>query len=250
MHEAAFPHGPHRAAQAKVEQMALSLLGTKVGMTRVYEASGAIVPVTVLRVGPCIVTQIRTVEKDGYSAVQIGYGDMKPRNSTIPLIAHDAKAGTGPKRRHAEFRCTPEEGGQFEVGQTLTAKELDDTMFVDLTSTSKGKGFAGVMKRYHFKGLCQSHGTERKHRSPGSIGGHASNRGFGGGLKKGKRMPGHMGAERVTTRSSKVVRIDHENGLVLVKGSVPGPNGATVMLRKAVRLNRSKAKQLAEGVKS
>jgi large subunit ribosomal protein L3 len=230
--------------------MAFSLFGTKVGMTRVYDADGAVVPVTVLRVGPCVVTQIRTAEKDGYTAVQIGYGDMKPRNSSIPLIGHDAKAGSGPKRHHAEFRCTPEEAGQFEVGQVLTAKDLDGSMFVDLTSTSKGKGFAGVMKRYHFKGMFASHGTERKHRSPGSIGGHASNRGFGGGLKKGKRMPGHMGAERVTTRSSRVVKVDQENGLLLVKGSVPGPNGATVMVRKAVRLNRSKAKQLADASKS
>lgn len=230
--------------------MALSLFGTKVGMTRVYDADGAIVPVTVVRLGPCVVTQIRTEEKDGYSAVQIGYGEMKARNSTFPMIAHDAKAGTSPKRHHAEFRCTPEEAGQFTVGQELTVKELEGVMFVDLTATSKGKGFAGVMKRYHFKGMFASHGTERKHRSPGSIGGHASNRGFGGGLKKGKRMPGHMGAERVTTRSSIVVKVDPENGLLLVKGSVPGPNGATVLVRKAVRLNRSKNKKLADASKS
>lgn len=229
--------------------MAFSLFGTKVGMTRVYNAEGAVVPVTVLRVGPCVVTQIRTTEKDGYSAVQIGYGDMKPRNSTIPMIAHDAKAGAGPKRHHAEFRCTPEEAAAYQLGQVLTAKEFEGQMFVDLTSTSKGKGFQGVMKRYHFKGLCASHGTERKHRSPGSIGGHASNRGFGGGLKKGKRMPGHMGDDRVTTRSSHLVKVDDENGLLLIKGSVPGPNGATVMVRKAVRLNRSKAKQLADATK-
>lgn len=229
--------------------MAFSLFGTKVGMTRVYDADGVVIPVTILRVGPCVVTQIRTGEKDGYSAVQIGYGDMKARNSTIPQIGHDAAAGSGPKRHHAEFRCTPEEAGQYQLGQVLTAKDFDGTMFVDLTATSKGKGFQGVMKRYHFKGMFASHGTERKHRSPGSIGGHASNRGFGGGLKKGKRMPGHMGAERVTTRSSVLVEIDQENGLLLVKGSVPGPNGATVMVRKAIRLNRSKAKKLADASK-
>ena len=229
--------------------MAFSLFGTKVGMTRVYKEDGTIVPVTVLRLGPCVVTQIRTADKDGYSAVQIGYGDVKARNSTIPQIGHDAKAGTAPKRHHAEFRCTPEEAGAFTVGQALSAKDFEGQMFVDLTSTSKGKGFQGVMKRYHFKGMFASHGTERKHRSPGSIGGHASNRGFGGGLKKGKRMPGHMGAERVTVRSSEVVKVDADNGLLLVKGSVPGPNGATVMVRKAIRLNRSKAKRLADATK-
>ena len=230
--------------------MTPALFGTKVGMTRVYDAEGAVVPVTVVRLGPCVVTQIRTPEKDRYSAVQVGYGDMKPRNSTIPLIGHDARAGSGPKRHHAEFRCSPEEAASFELGQVLTAKDLDGVMFVDVVGTSKGKGFAGVMKRHNFKGVGASHGTERKHRSPGSIGGHCSNRGFGGGLKKGKRMAGHMGDERVTTRSSAVVKIDAENGLLLIKGSVPGPNGATVMVRKAVRLNRSKAKQLADATKA
>lgn len=230
--------------------MAFALFGTKVGMTRVYDDAGASLPVTVVRVGPCVVTQLRTAEKDKYTGVQIGYGDIKPRNSTIPLIGHDAKAGSGPKRHHAEFRCSEEEAGQFQLGQVLTAKEFEGQMFVDVTGTSKGKGFAGTMKRHRFKGLCASHGTERKHRSPGSIGGHASNRGFGGGLKKGKKMPGHMGDERITTRSAKLVRIDTENGLLLILGPVPGPNGATVMVRKAVRLNRSKAKQLADASKA
>ena len=230
--------------------MTPALFGTKVGMTRVYDADGVVVPVTVVRLGPCVVTQIRTPEKDRYSAVQVGYGDMKARNSTIPLIGHDAKAGSGPKRHHAEFRCSPEEAAAFQLGQVLTAKDLEGTMFVDVVGTSKGKGFAGVMKRHNFKGIGASHGTERKHRSPGSIGGHCSNRGFGGGLKKGKRMAGHMGDERVTTRSSAVVKIDDENGLLLIKGSVPGPNGATVMVRKAVRLNRSKAKQFADASKA
>jgi large subunit ribosomal protein L3 len=174
---------------------------------------------------------------------------MKPRNSTIPLIAHDAKAGTTPKREHREFRVTAEEAAKFQVGQTLTVKDFDGQPYVDVVGVSKGKGFAGTMKRHHFKGMPATHGTERKHRSPGSIGGHASNRGFGGGLRKGKRMAGQMGNEQITTRSLDVVRIDAENGLMLVKGPVPGANRGVVLVRNAVRLNRSKTKKLADKAK-
>lgn len=230
--------------------MAFSMLGTKIGMTRVFDAGGAFVPVTAIQLGPCVVTQIRTPEVDGYSAVQIAFGEVKPRNSTMPQIGHDAKAGTTPKRRHQEFRLPADEAAKFTIGQTLTCKDFDGQKFVDVTGTSKGKGFAGVMKRYHFKGMCASHGTERKHRSPGSIGGHCSNRGFGGGLKKGKRMAGHMGAEQVTVRSAEVVKLDAENGLLLVRGPVPGPNTGTIMVRAAVRLNRSKAKKFADSAKA
>jgi large subunit ribosomal protein L3 len=180
--------------------MGLSLLGKKIGMTRVYN-DGVSVPVTVIECGPCVVTQVRTADRDGYDAVQIGYGEVKARNSTMPLIAHDVKAGTTPKRHHREFRVDAKEATGFTLGQTLSVKDLEGTMFVDVVGRSKGKGFAGVMKRWHFKGLFASHGTERKHRSPGSIGSLCSNRGFGGGLKKGKKMAGHMGDERVTTRS-------------------------------------------------
>ena len=219
------------------------LLGTKVGMTRVYTADGVNLPVTVVRVGPCVVTQIRTVEKDGYSAVQLGYGDIKARNSTQPEIGHDAKAGSAPKRYHREFRCTPEEAGKFTLGQVLTVKDLEGTKFVDVIGRTKGKGFQGVMKRWHFKGMFASHGTERKHRSPGSIGSLCSNRGFGGGLKKGKKMAGHMGDVRCTCRSIELVRIDAENGLALIKGTVPGAANGLVQVRHAVRLYRSKAKK-------
>jgi len=202
----------------------------------------------VLRLGPCVITQVRTAEKDGYGAVQIGYGEVKPRNSTMPEIGHDAKAGTTPKRTHREFRIKPDEAAKFEVGKELTVKDLDGTMFVDVIGTSKGKGFQGVMKRHHFKGLFASHGTERKHRSPGSIGSLGSNRGYGGGLLKGKKMAGHMGAERVTMRSLDVVKIEPERNLMLVKGPVPGPNNGIVMVRPAVRLYKSKAKRLAGAV--
>lgn len=223
--------------------MDLMLMGRKIGMTRVFNDAGVSVPVTVIRCGPCVVTQVRSAEQDGYTAVQIGFEDVKPRNSSIPVIAHDHKAGTTPKRFHREFRVKDASG--FELGKTLTVKDLDGQMYVDVVGTSKGKGFAGTMKRYHFKGMFASHGTERKHRSPGSIGGHCSNRGFGGGLSKGKRMAGHMGDERVTVRSLDVVRIDPENNLLLVKGPVPGANTGMLMVRPAVRLYKSKAKKVA-----
>jgi len=226
-------------------KMSISLLGKKVGMTRVYTEAGVSLPVTVIELGPCVVTQLRTKEKDGYAAVQIGFGDMKARNSTFSMIAHDFKAGTTPKRHHREFRVDEKDLGSFTIGQELKADKLSGVMFVDVVGTSKGKGFAGVMKRHHFKGLFASHGTERKHRSPGSISSLCSNRGYGGGLKKGKRMPGHMGAERVTCRSLDLVRIDADKNLVLVKGSVPGANGGLVEVRPAVRLYKSKARKVA-----
>src|ERR1051325_5880387 len=166
--------------------MALSLFGTKLGMTRVFRENGDMVPVTVLRVGPCVVTQVRTPEKDGYAAVQVGFGDAKPRRSTMPIIAHDAKAGSGPRRRHGEFRVGAEKAAEFQVGQVLTVDAFKDGNAVDVTGSSKGKGFAGVMKRYRFKGMFASHGTERKHRSPGSIGSLCSTPGFGGGLATGQ----------------------------------------------------------------
>ncbi len=225
--------------------MGISLLGKKVGMTRVYNDAGAIVPVTVIQAGPCVVTQVRTAEKDRYTAVQIGFDEAKARRATIPMIGHDAKAGTTPKRHHREFRVEAKDTGSYELGQALTVKNLEGVMFVDVIGTSKGKGFQGVMKRHHFKGLFASHGTERKHRSPGSIGSLCSNRGYGGGLKKGKRMAGHMGDERVTMRSLDLVKIDAEHNLLLVKGPVPGANGGLVEIRPAIRLYKSKARRVA-----
>jgi len=226
--------------------MAVTLLGKKLGMTRVFGEGGASIPVTVIELGPCVVTQLRTVETDGYAAVQIGFGEMKPRRSTIPEIGHDAKAGVGPQRLHKEFKVDAAKMGEYELGKVLTVEALADQKYVDVTGVSKGKGFQGVMKRYHFKGMCASQGTERKHRSPGSIGAHASNRGFGGGLKKGKRMPGHMGDEQVTVRSLDVIKIDPAQNLMLVKGPVPGANNGYVSVRACTRLNRSKQKKLAD----
>ncbi|KAA0216034.1 MAG: 50S ribosomal protein L3 [Leptolyngbya sp. PLA3] len=221
--------------------MSLMLIGTKLGMTRVF-ADGKIVPVTVIELGPCVVTQLRTEERDGYTAVQVGFGDMKPRNSTIPMIGHDAKAGSTALRHHREFRCDADEVGKFELGQVLKVDRFEGTKYVDVVGTSKGKGTAGVMKRHGFKGMTASHGVERKHRSPGSIGAHATNRGHSGKLKKGKRMVGHLGADRVTARNLDVVRIDVERNLILVKGPVPGANKSMVMVRTPVRLNRHKSR--------
>lgn len=225
--------------------MGITLLGRKVGMTQVFTEGGVLTPVTVIALGPCTVTQVKSSDKDGYAGVQIGFDDVKPRRSTIPVIGHDAKAGTTPKRFHREFRVEAGKESEFTLGQVLTVKELEGQKYVDVTGTSKGKGFAGVMKRWGFKGQYASHGTERKHRSPGSIGSLCSNRGFGGGLAKGKRMGGHLGDERITIRSLDVVRIDADQNLLLVKGAVPGANNGMVMVRPAVRLNKSKQKKVA-----
>lgn len=222
------------------------LLGRKLGMTRLFREDGTSVPVSVLELGPCVVTQLRTPERDGYAAVQLGYGPVKPRNSTIPLIGHDARAGSGPLRHHREFRVPPDQLDGFQLGQTLGLEQFDGVRFVDVTATSKGKGFAGTMKRYGFKGQPASHGTERKHRSPGSIAGHATNRGFSGKIKKGKRMAGRLGGERVTVRSLEVVRIEPERRLMVVKGPVPGPANTLVQVRPARRLNSSKARLAAQ----
>lgn len=225
--------------------MPLMMLGRKLGMTRVFDEENRSVPVTVIELGPNVVTQLRTQETDGYTAVQLGYDQVKARNSTIPRIGHDAKAGSEPLRHHRETRVEADELGSFELGQTLTVEHLAGTKFVDVIGTSKGKGFAGTMKRHNFKGQQASHGVERKHRSPGSIGGHATNRGFSGKLKKGKRMSGHLGAERVTVRSLPVIRIDTERNLMLVKGPVPGSNKSMVMVRPSNRLYKTKGKLAA-----
>jgi large subunit ribosomal protein L3 len=230
--------------------MATTLVGKKLGMTRVYLDRGVAVPVTVIEIQPNVVTQLRTQDKDGYTAVQVGAQDVAPRNSTMPMIGHDMKAGANPKRVHLEFRVDAKDLANFSLGQALDVGVFEKVAFVDVAGISKGKGFAGVMKRHNFKGLFASHGTERKHRSPGSIGGLGSNRGFGGGLLKGKRMAGHMGAERVTQRSLDVVRIDKERNLLLVKGPIPGPTNGLVEVHAAVRLYKTKSVKQAEKAKS
>ncbi len=225
--------------------MPAAILGRKIGMTRIYNAEGKNVPVTIIEAGPCYVTQVKTADVDGYVAVQLGFDEVKPRNSTQQLIAHDSKAGVAPQRVHREVRLSDEEVGQYSLGQAVTVQSLENVKFVDVIGTSKGKGFAGTMKRHNFKGQIASHGTERKHRSPGSIGGHATNRGFSGRPKKGKRMSGHMGDERVTVRSAEIVARDVERNLILVKGAVPGANQGLVYVREAKRLYKRKASKLA-----
>lgn len=228
--------------------MPVALLGRKVGMTRYFTEDGKNIPVTVIEAGPCVVTQIKTTETDGYAAVQLALEDVKPRRSTMPVIGHDAKAGAGPKRFHRELRLdSDEEAGVFQFGQKLDASVFADVKFVDVTGRSKGKGFQGQMKRYNFRGQGASHGVQRKHRSGGSIGGHATDLGTGPKLKKGKRMAGHMGHETVTVRSLDVVSIDPQRHLVLVKGPVPGPNRGLLMIRSAKRLYKTKARLTQAG---
>lgn len=223
--------------------MPAALLGRKIGMTRFFMEDGRNIPVTVIEAGPCAVTQVKTTATDGYSAIQFAFGDAKPRRSTLPLIGHDAKAGVGPRRFHREFRLSTDEAARdYEIGQTVDVSVFETVRFVDVTARSKGKGFQGPMKRYGFAGLCASHGVERKHRSAGSIGGHAANLGTGPKLKKGKRMAGHQGDRRVTIRSLDVVKIDPGRNLLLVKGAVPGPAQGLLVIRESKRPNRRKAK--------
>jgi len=228
----------------------IGILGRKIGMTRYFTEDGINIPVTVLQVGPCPITQVVTSEDGGYPAVQLAYEDVDPKYTTIPQIGHDAKAGVSPKRHHREFRFNDDkEAGEYEVGGTISAADFAEIHYVDVIATSKGKGFQGGMKRYGFKGQIASHGVKRRHRSPGSIGGHSANLGTGPKIKKGKRMAGHMGAEQVTTRNHEVVKVLSDKNLIIVKGTVPGPNKGLVLVRTARRLGRQKQLHLAEKMK-
>ncbi|MCH8147153.1 MAG: 50S ribosomal protein L3 [Planctomycetes bacterium] len=211
--------------------MTPALLGTKIGMTRVLEGNGDAVTVTVVKAGPCVVLQRKTVETDGYEAVQLGWEDVRPHRSTMPQIGHAAKAKTGPKRFAREIRLA--EPTELKQGDVVTVEQFSEGVaYVDVAGMTKGKGFAGVMKRHDFGGKEASHGVERKHRSAGGIGGSA-NAGMGRGVKKGKRMAGHMGDVRCTATNLRLVKTDCENGLLLIKGSVPGSNGSMVVIQKS-----------------
>ncbi|MFM9179882.1 MAG: 50S ribosomal protein L3 [Phycisphaerales bacterium] len=219
------------------------ILGRKIGMTRFFRPDGTNIPVTVIQAGPCVVTQVKTSETDGYAAVQIAFDDLKPRNSTQAMIGHDAKAGAAPKRAHRELRLATDADAQaFTLGQEIKVETLGELKFVDIVGTSKGKGFAGVMKRHNFKGMCATHGTERKHRTPGSIGSHGTDRGHGAKIKKGKRMAGRMGDEQVTVRSLDVVKLDPENNILLVKGAVPGASDGLLLIKTPSRLYKRKVR--------
>lgn len=211
-----------------------AILGKKVGMTQIFEKSGRRVPVTLVEAGPCVVLQVKTADgPDGYNAVQLGFDDVKPHRSTLPEIGHARKAQTAPKTFVREIRL-PEPTDQA-VGATVTVDifEGDEVQYVDVVGVSKGKGFQGPMKRWGFGGQPASHGTERKHRSPGSIGGRGTNLGTGPGLKKGARMAGRTGNVRRTARCQSLINVDTEHNLLVIEGSVPGPNGGYVIVRKS-----------------
>ncbi len=247
--------------------MPVGLLGRKVGMTQVYGPDGEIIPVTVIETGPCTVLQVRTRERDGYEAVQLGFDDNlsekdrqrapedrnrrrapRPARGHVVLlsskrqkrrqaagIAPLPKAGCEPKKFIREFRTDGEAHG-CEVGQVLTVERFAEVAAVDVIGTTKGRGFAGAMKRHGFAGQPASHGCKKVHRHIGGTGSHAMNRGTSSMIKKGKRMPGHYGHDRRTIRNLKVVKVDVDNHLLLVRGAVPGPNGGYVMVRQTNKL--------------
>ena len=205
------------------------LLGEKLGMTQVFDENNRIVPVTVVQAGPCVVTQVRAADVDGYAAVQIAYGAIDPRKVTKPRGGHFAKAGVTPRRHLVELRT--DDAASYTAGQELRADVFAVGDKVDVVGVSKGKGFSGVMRRHGFHGLRASHGVQKKHRSPGSIGACATpSRVF-----KGMRMAGQHGSSRVTVLNLEIVQADPERNLLLVKGAVPGPNGGLVMVRSAVK---------------
>jgi len=205
------------------------VLGKKLGMTQVFDSNNRIVPVTVVEAGPCVVTQIRTPEKDGYSAVQLAFGAIDPKKVTKPVAGHFAKAGVTPRRHIAEIRTA--DASAYQVGQELGVEVLEAGSIVDVVGTSKGKGFAGHMKRHGFAGVSASHGAHRNHRKPGSIGGCATP----GRVFKGMRMAGRMGGVRQTTQNLTIHAVDAEKGLLLVKGAVPGPRGGIVLVKSAAK---------------
>lgn len=206
-----------------------ALLGRKLGMTQVWDEDGKLVPVTVIQVEKNVVTQIRTAEKDGYAAVQLGFGELPERKVTKPMRGHFAKAGVTPRRHLAEVRTA--EASAYELGQELGAETFEAGNLVDVSGTTKGKGFAGVMKRHGFQGVSASHGAHRNHRKPGSIGACATP----GRVFKGLRMAGRMGSERCTIMNLKVQAVNPEKGLVVVGGAIPGPKNGIVMIRTAVK---------------
>ncbi|MDE6269153.1 MAG: 50S ribosomal protein L3 [Muribaculaceae bacterium] len=202
------------------------LLGKKIGMTSVFSADGKNVPCTVIEVGPCVVTQVKTVETDGYNALQLGFGEQKEKHLTQPEIGHFKKAGVAPKRHLAEFKGFD---GEYKLGDTITVDMFTESDFVDVVGTSKGKGFQGVVKRHGFGGVGQStHGQHNRLRAPGSIGACS----YPAKVFKGMRMAGQMGNERVTVQNLQVVKIIPEHNLMMIKGSVPGSKGSILLIEK------------------
>jgi large subunit ribosomal protein L3 len=217
-----------------MDRQVKGILGAKLGMTQVWD-NNKIVPVTVVQAGPCVVTQVRTNDKDGYSAVQLAYGAINPRKVNKPRAGHFEKAGVAPRRHIVELRTT--DASEYELGQEVTVSTFEAGQAIDVTSKTKGKGFAGVMKRHGFAGLGAGHGVERKHRSPGSIGACATP----GRVFKGVRMAGRMGGVRYTAQGLTIQSVDEENNLILVKGAIPGPKGALVLVRTAAKMKKGGA---------
>ncbi|MEN3610454.1 50S ribosomal protein L3 [Plantactinospora sp. ZYX-F-223] len=211
-----------------MDRQVKGILGAKLGMTQVWD-NNKVVPVTVVQAGPCVVTQVRTAEKDGYSAVQLAYGAVDPRKVKKPITGHYAKANVAPRRHIVELRTT--DAADYELGQEVSVEAFAVGTPIDVTGRTKGKGFAGPMKRHGFHGLRASHGVERKHRSPGSIGACATP----GRVFKGTRMAGRMGGARYTVQNLTIQAVDPENNLLLVRGAIPGPKGALVLVRSAAK---------------
>jgi large subunit ribosomal protein L3 len=218
-----------------MDRQVKGLLGAKLGMTQLWD-NNKVVPVTVVEVSPNVVTQVRTADVDGYSAVQLAYGAINPRKVNKPRGGHFAKAGVAPRRHIVELRTT--DAAEYTLGQELTVETFEPGQAIDVTGKTKGKGFAGVMKRHGFHGLRSSHGVERKHRSPGSIGACATP----GRVFKGVRMAGRMGGVRYTAQGLTVQAVDVENNLLLVRGAIPGPKGALVLVRSAAKEKKGGAK--------
>ena len=205
------------------------VLGEKLGMTQVWDEQNRLVPVTVVKAGPCVVTQVRSAETDGYAEVQIAYGALDPHKVTKPLAGHFAKAGVTPRRHLVELRT--DDAPEYTLGQEISAEVFEAGQLVDVTGTTKGKGFAGFMKRHGFSGVGASHGAHRNHRKPGSIGGCATP----GRVLPGQRMAGRMGHVQQSTQNLTVHAVDAEKGLLLIKGAVPGPKGGLVLVRTAAK---------------
>ncbi|CAB0536266.1 50S ribosomal protein L3 [Corynebacterium diphtheriae] len=205
------------------------ILGTKLGMTQIFDEENRVIPVTVVEAGPCVVTQIRTVETDGYNAIQIAYGEIDPRKANKPAAGHFKKAGVTPRRHVAEIRMDDVSG--YELGQDVTVEIFEGINFVDVTGTTKGKGYAGAMKRHGFAGQGAAHGNQAAHRRVGGIGACATP----GRVFKGTRMAGRMGSDRVTTQNLKVQKIDADANLILIKGAIPGVRGGIVTVKTAVK---------------
>ena len=209
--------------------MKKAIIGKKVGMTQIFDENGKVIPVTVVEAGPCVVSQKKTVETDGYNAVQIGYGDVRPKLVNKPMKGHFDKSDVAPKRVLKE--CRFDDISSYNIGDIIKVDIFENGEKVDIIGTSKGKGYAGVIKRWNFRRLKETHGTGPTVRKGGSIGACSDpSRVF-----KGKKMAGHLGAERVTVQNLKIAKIDSENNLIAIKGAVPGPNGGIVLIRDSVK---------------